>query len=347
MSQPIIDLRKICVDFKQKRRTIHAVNQVSLKVFPGDVYGIVGYSGAGKSTLVRVINRIHDPTSGQVLVNGANVLNLSHRQVRQLRKKIGMIFQHYNLMNARTVLANVEYPLLDNRHLSRNQRRQRAVRLLKLVGLSTKSSFYPSQLSGGQKQRVAIARALANDPKILISDEATSALDPRNTHAILALLKRLNQKYHLTIILITHEMDAVKAICNKVAVMDSGHLIEKGKIFDIFNHPRQQLTRDFIDSTTHLKSAIQQIRAQYANHSAQSQLVELKYVGAATQQPLIIDLYRKFKVTSSILFGNIESIHGKPIGHLIIALNGSNLVKAQQYLKKLDGVSLYKINPER
>ena len=217
----MIDLKHISVVFEKDRKRFTAVDDVSLKVDEGDVFGIVGYSGAGKSTLVRTINLLQPPTSGEVIVNGEDLTKLPVKELRQRRKKIGMIFQHFNLMNARTILGNVLYPLKDSK-LSDADKEKKAMDLLRLVGIEEKAHSYPRELSGGQKQRVAIARALANDPKILLCDEATSALDPRTTTSILHLLKRLNKEMNLTIVLITHEMQAVKEICNKVAVMESG-----------------------------------------------------------------------------------------------------------------------------
>ncbi|XIF19877.1 MAG: methionine ABC transporter ATP-binding protein [Acetilactobacillus jinshanensis] len=307
MRQPIISLQHINVDFPHKHNVIHAVRDASLNIDQGDIYGIVGYSGAGKSTLVRVIDRLQKPSHGKVIINGQNVLNFSHRQILKARKKIGVIFQHYNLMTSRTVLNNVEFPLLGQR-LSRKDRRQRAHKLLKLVVLDSKSEFYPDQLSGGQKQRVAIARALANRPRILISDEATSALDPRNTAEILQLLKTLSYKLNLTVLLITHEMDAVKAICNKVAFMDNGRIIEHGSLLDVFGDPKHH-----------------------------QQLLLFKYFGSDVNQPLIINLYRKFSVIANVLYGNVEDIQQVPIGHLIVTLNGKPkaVQKAKRYCENL------------
>ena len=216
----MIELKNISVTFQQKKQEIQAVQDVSLTIDKGDIYGIVGYSGAGKSTLVRVINLLQRPTAGTVIINKENILTFSKKELRQQRKKIGMIFQHFNLMKERTIFSNIDFSLKYS-GLSKSERRQKISHLLELVGLSEKRDAYPSQLSGGQKQRVAIARALANDPEILLCDEATSALDPKTTGQILALLKKLNQELNLTIVLITHEMQVVKEICNKVAVMEN------------------------------------------------------------------------------------------------------------------------------
>ena len=241
MSETIIQLDHIDITFHQKKRVIEAVKDVSVSINRGDIYGIVGYSGAGKSTLVRVINLLQIPTAGTITIGGQvtfenQKVQLSPAELRQKRQKIGMIFQHFNLMAQKTARQNVAFAL---RHsdLSKAERAKKVEELLDLVGLSDRADNYPAQLSGGQKQRVAIARALANDPEILISDESTSALDPKTTKQILALLQELNRKLGLTVVMITHEMQIVKDICNRVAVMQNGALIEEGSVLEIFSHP--------------------------------------------------------------------------------------------------------------
>ena len=253
----MIDLKDISVTFtKEKDKEIHAVKDVNLHIQTGDVYGIVGYSGAGKSTLVRVINLLQRPTTGTVTIDGTELTSLKDKALREKRKEIGMIFQHFNLMNSRTIFENVAFSLKYSGK-SKQERQQKVAELLNLVGIADKANSYPSQLSGGQKQRVAIARALANDPSILLCDEATSALDPKTTLQILSLLKDLNKKLGLTIILITHEMQVVKEICNKVAVMQAGKIIEKGSSIQVFSQPKQVLTRDFIRTATHIDQALE------------------------------------------------------------------------------------------
>lgn len=275
----MISLQNVSVTFQQKDE-IKAVQNVDLTVDKGDVYGIVGYSGAGKSTLVRVINLLQRPTSGDVLVNGTNLTSLTPKQLREKRKKIGMIFQHFNLMESRNVFDNVDFPLKYSGQ-SKQERRQKVTELLALVGLEDKANAFPSQLSGGQKQRVAIARALANDPELLLCDEATSALDPKTTLQILALLKKLNHKLGLTIVIITHEMQVVKEICNKVAVMEAGKVIEQGESIQIFSQPKQRLTRDFIRTATHIDQALETILGspKFSTLAPNEWLVELSYVG--------------------------------------------------------------------
>ena len=235
----MIELRHISKDFGTGEHAVHAVQDVSLTVETGEIFGIIGFTGAGKSTLVRCINLLERPTSGEVLLDGQELTALPPKQLRQTRKKIGMIFQHFNLMPSRTVAGNVAYPLRGS-GLSREQIAAKVQSLLELVGIGNKADAFPSQLSGGQKQRVAIARALANDPSVLLCDEATSALDPQTTKAILHLLRDLNAKLGLTIVLITHEMAVVREICHRVAVMEHGRVAEQGEVFNVFVDPRQE-----------------------------------------------------------------------------------------------------------
>ncbi|MFD1485309.1 methionine ABC transporter ATP-binding protein [Lacticaseibacillus baoqingensis] len=319
----VITLKDVDVRFHEKNRDVHAVDHVDLTVERGDIYGIVGYSGAGKSTLVRAINLLQRPTSGSVTVLGEDMLALSPKALRAERKRIGMIFQHFNLMNSLTIADNVAFPLKGLRPKAEIQ--AKVTELLELVGLEDRATAFPTELSGGQKQRVGIARALASDPEILISDEATSALDPKTTSAILDLLKQLNEKLGLTIVLITHEMEAVKQICNKVAVMDEGAIIERGSLLEIFAKPQQKLTKDFIDTTIQLDAAIESVRQQpaVAHLAGADQLVRLTYLGASTDQPLVATLYKDFNVTANILFGDIQILQGTPFGNLIVVLSGT------------------------
>jgi D-methionine transport system ATP-binding protein len=320
----MISLKDVSVTFTQpNKETIQAVKNVSLEVDKGDVYGIVGYSGAGKSTLVRVINLLQRPTSGSVVVNQTELTELSAKALREKRKTIGMIFQHFNLMDSRNVFDNVDFSL-KYAGISKQERRQKVTELLSLVGLEEKAKAFPSQLSGGQKQRVAIARALANDPEILLCDEATSALDPKTTLQILALLKKLNRKLGLTIVIITHEMQVVKEICNKVAVMENGEIIEQGKSVQIFSQPKKPLTRDFIRTATHIDQALETIlgSTKFSSLAANEWLVELSYVGDQTNEPLIAQLYSRYQVTTNILYGNVEILQEIPIGSLIVSLSG-------------------------
>jgi len=345
-NEAIIELKNIDVTFHNKGQTVNAVKDVSLTVNRGDIYGVVGYSGAGKSTLVRVINRLQPPTAGTVVVNGQDILHLTPRKLRAARTQIGMIFQHFNLMDSRTIADNVGYPL--RFRLSKKNRQEKVAHLLELVGLSEKANDYPAQLSGGQKQRVAIARALANDPEILISDEATSALDPKTTSSILELLKRLNKELGLTVVLITHEMEAVKEICNKVAVMESGEIIERGDLVSIFSQPKKPLTQDFINTATQINQALEKIykQASALHLSDHQQLVQLQYVGASTDAPLITELYKRYDVVSNILYGNVEILQDTPLGNLIVVMSGEpdKLQDAWQYCQDA-GIKVTHLKP--
>ncbi|MGC6552525.1 methionine ABC transporter ATP-binding protein [Streptococcus sp. VTCC 12905] len=328
MSKEIIKLDKIDVTFRQKKREITAVKDVSIHINQGDIYGIVGYSGAGKSTLVRVINLLQVPTGGTITVdkdvlfeNGK--VTLTPAQLRRKRRDIGMIFQHFNLMAQSTAAENVAFALKHS-GLSKEEKAEKVKKLLDLVGLADRAENYPAQLSGGQKQRVAIARALANDPKILISDESTSALDPKTTKQILALLQELNEKLGLTIVLITHEMQIVKDIANRVAVMQDGRLIEEGSVLEIFSHPKQELTKDFIKTATGIDEALVKIYQQgiVKKLPDNSVLVHLKYSGSSTDTAIVNDLYKFYQVSSNILYGNIEILDHIPVGELVVILSG-------------------------
>ncbi|HEL2321679.1 TPA: methionine ABC transporter ATP-binding protein [Streptococcus suis] len=328
MSKEMIKLDNIDVTFQQKKRTIEAVKDVTIHINQGDIYGIVGYSGAGKSTLVRVINLLQVPTAGKITIDEDVIyegekVTLTPAQLRSKRREIGMIFQHFNLMAQMTAEENIAFALKHS-GLSKEEKKEKVAKLLDLVGLSDRAENYPAQLSGGQKQRVAIARALANDPKILISDESTSALDPKTTKQILALLQELNEKLGLTIVMITHEMQIVKDICNRVAVMQDGRLIEEGSVLEIFSHPKEELTQDFIKTATGIDEALVKIYQQdiVKNLPENSILVQLKYAGSNTDTAIVNDLYRFYQVSANILYGNIEILDHTPVGEMVVILSG-------------------------
>ena len=286
------------------------------------------------------------PSAGKITIDNDVIFNgrvtLTAEQLRRKRQDIGMIFQHFNLMSQKTAEENVAFALKHS-GLSKEEKKAKVAKLLDLVGLADRAENYPSQLSGGQKQRVAIARALANDPKILISDESTSALDPKTTKQILALLQDLNQKLGLTVVLITHEMQIVKDIANRVAVMQDGRLIEEGSVLEIFSDPKQPLTQDFISTATGIDEAMVKIEKQeIVEHlSENSILVQLKYAGASTDEPLLNELYKHYQVTANILYGNIEILDGTPVGELVVVLSGEKaaLVGAQEAIRQA-GVQL-------
>ena len=319
-----IELRNITKIFKTKEQDVHAVKDVSLHVEECDIFGVIGFSGAGKSTLIRCINLLERPTSGEVLIDGSNLLTLKPKELRVQRKKIGMIFQHFNLMKSRTVAQNIAFPLKGS-GMTKKAIQEKVEQLLHLVELTDKQNAYPSQLSGGQKQRVAIARALASDPTILLCDEATSALDPQTTQSILTLLKDLNEKLKITIVIITHEMAVVKAICNKVAIMENGHMVEEGKIVDIFANPKSEVTKNFINTTT----SIHQIYEMMEEKNPLVQLdddeimLRLVYSSSNTKEALMANLVKKFNVEFNIIFGNVEILSNQPLGNLVVKLKGN------------------------
>ena len=342
----MIELSHISKEFGSGENRVLAVNDVSLTIADGDIFGVIGFSGAGKSTLVRCINLLERPTSGTVTVDGKELTGLSPAELRQTRKKIGMIFQHFNLMRSRTVFDNVAYPLRGS-GLSQQQVRDKVERLLELVDIADKAKAYPSQLSGGQKQRVAIARALANDPGVLLCDEATSALDPQTTKAILHLLKDLNRKLGITIVLITHEMAVVKEICNRVAVMEHGNVVEQGDVFSIFVAPKQPVTQNFIRTTSNLQKIEELIaeNAPIAQLKPGELIVRLSYVERNASEALISSISRKFDIDVNIIFANIEIVQDAPIGGTVAIISGARekITAAIEYLiEKNVGVEVMK-----
>lgn len=324
------------VNNSRKKRIVTAVDNVSLSVQKGDIYGIVGFSGAGKSTLIRTVNLLQKPTRGEVIIDNEDITKLDEKSLRERRKKIGMIFQHFNLLKSKTVFDNVFFPLKQMR-ISKNEKIRKVKNLLNLVALSDKEDSYPSQLSGGQKQRVAIARALASDPEILLCDEATSALDPQTTDEVLKLLIELNRKLGLTILIITHEMQVVKEVCNKVAVMENGKIIERGSIVEVFSNPQMALTRAFINTATQIDSALEKVlnHKSILHLSENDILARITYVGDNTSQPIIATLQSNFNVMTNILSGNIEFLQDIPVGSLVVSFSGnsSDIQSALEYLK--------------
>lgn len=342
----MIEFTHVSKDFGSGEKMVRAVRDVSLTIQDGEIFGIIGFSGAGKSTLVRCINLLERPTNGTVVVDGKEMTALSPKELRLARRKIGMIFQHFNLMPSRTVFGNVAYPL-QGQGLSKQAIQNKVRKLLKLVDIADKETAYPSQLSGGQKQRVAIARALANDPKVLLCDEATSALDPQTTQAILTLLKDLNQKLNLTIVMITHEMAVVKEICDHVAIMEHGQVVEQGEVFSLFADPKQPITQNFIRTTSNL----QKIEELIAEGSPVVQLqpgeviVRLSYIQKNVSEPLISTLSQRFQISLNIIFANIEIVQDAPIGGTVAILSGEReqITKAMEYLiEKNVGVEVLK-----
>ena len=342
----MITLQNISKTFIDGGKEVQAVKDVNLTIHDGDIFGIIGFSGAGKSTLVRCINLLERPTSGTVTVDDKEITALSAKELRKARKKIGMIFQHFNLMPSRTIFGNVAYPLKGS-GLSKQEIADKVHNLLELVGISEKENAYPSQLSGGQKQRVAIARALANDPKILLCDEATSALDPQTTKSILKLLQKVNETLGITIVVITHEMDVVKEICNRVAVMDHGNVVEEGEVFSIFAIPQNKVTRDFIKTTSNLQKIEELVEAGSPVVALKpgELIVRLSYIEKNASEPLISAVTEKFGIILNIIFADVEIVQNAPIGGTVAIVSGDKdkVEQALTYLKEKNvGVEVIK-----
>ncbi|WP_060788864.1 methionine ABC transporter ATP-binding protein [Geobacillus zalihae] len=325
----MIEFRNVSKIFKSKTRTVEALKNINLTIEKGDIFGVIGFSGAGKSTLLRMVNLLEKPTSGQIFVDGQDLSKLSEKDLRQAKKNIGMIFQHFNLLRSKTVFDNVAMPL-KLRKTPKSVIEERVNELLHFVGLSDKANSYPNQLSGGQKQRVGIARALATNPSILLCDEPTSALDPQTTTSILQLLKRVNQEYNVTILIITHEMEVIKQICNRVAVMQNGEIIEEGTILDIFSKPKTETARNFVRSV--LKDEIpQSIFNILQSNGKFSKIYNMEFIGESSGKPVLSQVAKSFAVDVNILFGSINELQGVPFGNLIVELQGEEAEIARAY----------------
>ncbi|MGC1878136.1 MAG: ATP-binding cassette domain-containing protein [Rhabdochlamydiaceae bacterium] len=330
MTDTIIELQSISKVYKQGDQVVMALHDVSMTIARQDIYGIIGLSGAGKSTLIRCLARLVNPSSGKVLFHAKDLAELGKNDLSDFRKKTGMIFQHFNLLSSRTVAGNITYPL-EIAHLSKEEQNKRVDELLHLVGLQEKKEAYPSQLSGGEKQRVGIARALANHPEVLLCDEATSSLDPKTTKEILNLLKSINKKLGVTIVLITHEMEVIKQICNKVAVIEKGEIVEEGSVAEVFSEPQHPTTKHFLQKSFH------EIPLEFFKHpSPNRKLLRLRFKGKAAGEPIISELVRKFDVDANILLGWIDHLQTLTLGTLVIELTGTpeGIGNALNYLQE-------------
>ena len=321
----MIKLENLCKTYRGDTGSLEALRGVSAHIKEGEIYGVIGKSGAGKSTLIRCINMLERPTSGSVVVDGEELTTMPERQLRDVRKKIGMIFQHFNLLSSRTVYDNIAFPL-ELAGKSTAEISAAVDPLLELVGLADKKNQYPAQLSGGQKQRVGIARALANRPKVLLCDEATSALDPQTTHSILTLLKDINQRFGLTIVIITHEMQVIKEICDRVAVIENGLIIEEGSVMDLFVRPQTPTTREFIRTIVNhdMPAVFSDIKFSPVPIPGSTLMLRLSFIGASANEPIIAGLVRRFNVEVNILFGNIDHLKNIPFGTLLVELSGDD-----------------------
>lgn len=331
----MIELQHIDKIYHTSSGDLHALKDINLTINEGEIFGIIGLSGAGKSTLVRCINMLERPTSGKVIVDGQEMTALGEEQLRKARQNIGMIFQHFNLLSSRTVFGNIAFPL-EIQGLDKAAIQKKVEPLLDLVGLKDRADHYPSQLSGGQKQRVGIARALASDPKVLLCDEATSALDPQTTESILNLLRDINKRLHITIVMITHQMNVVKEICDRVAVIENGEIIEQGSMVDIFTTPQKATTREFVASIQHndLPDFVRKLDIHKDYKAGDKALVSLSFIGDSAGEPIVSVLIKEYDTNVNILTANIENLQDTPFGTLLIEVEGdeAHLKKALDHL---------------
>lgn len=324
--EPMIQVENLCKRFETKGGTVEAAKNISFSIEKGEIFGIIGLSGAGKSTLVRCLNLLERPTSGTVKVNGKNLTELSEKELRKERQKIGMIFQHFNLLMQRTALDNVCFPM-EIAGIKKAEARKKALEYLRIVGLEEKALSYPSQLSGGQKQRVAIARVLASDPQILLCDEATSALDPQTTKAILELIKEINRDYGITVVVITHEMSVVQEICDKVAVLERGALAETGTVEELFRNPKTDEAKKLVFSG---RTQIQEMKGK--------RLVRVTFQEKSSFEPVIANLVLTYRTPVNILYADTKNINGQAQGEMILQLPEIEEVanKMIQYLRDIN-----------
>lgn len=321
MRDTLIQLKNVSKLFRNNSINVEALKNVTLDVSRGDIFGVIGFSGAGKSTLIRMVNFLEKPTEGQVIVNGQDLGSLTKIELSKVRKSIGMIFQQFNLLNSKTVYQNIAIPLILNK-VPKDQIRKRVQELLKFVELEDKIDAYANKLSGGQKQRVGIARALATNPSILLCDEATSALDPKTTDSILKLLKKINKEFNITILIITHEMNVIREICNKVAVMEKGEIVEQGDVLDVFGNPQQDITKDFVRTVINdqvPESIINDIKKDTRNN----EVIKLKFLGSNTKDSFISKINKEFDIETSILYATVSELHGSALAIIILNLIGS------------------------
>ena len=326
MSEPIITLKDVSKKFETRGGTVHALKDINLDIQPGDAQGIIGLSGAGKSTLVRCINLLEEPTEGKVIFDGKSLTGLSRKELNIERRKMAMIFQQFNLMMQRDAIGNICFPL-EIAGVPKAEARKKAMELLKIVDLEDRAHSYPSQLSGGQKQRVAIARALATDPKVLLCDEATSALDPKTTRAILELLKKINKELGITLVVITHEMDVIKQVCNKVAIIEKGEIVEKGNVQDVFTKPKSQAAR---------KLFFPDEREKKTEHRATTKhRVRLVYDTQNAYEPIISNMILELKAPINILYANMDVVNDIQKGQMVICLadDAQMAERQKQYLR--------------
>ncbi len=318
----MIKFLDVSKSFLVKKETVHALQHVSLTIQDGDMFGVIGFSGAGKSTLLRMVNALERPTSGHVEIDGQQIDTLSHTELRSVRKKIGMVFQQFNLLESKTVYDNVAIPLILNK-TDKKDIRQTVMKLLEFVNLSDRADAYPAQLSGGQKQRVGIARALATNPSILLCDEATSALDPETTESILQLLERINKELNITILIVTHEIQVIQRLCNRVAVMEHGKVVETGEVLDVFSNPRQAMTQRFVQTVipdTIPDSVLQELRQKRQPYK----LLKLRFLGKTATEQVLYHINKTYPVQTNVLFASVCELQHTVLGIFIVQVIGDD-----------------------
>ena len=341
----MIKFENVSKQYERNGITTQALQNINLTIQKGDIYGIIGYSGAGKSTLVRLINFLEKPTQGDVIIQNQSLNQLSNPQLRQVRRKIGMIFQHFNLLESKTVYENIAIPLVLIKK-DKQAIKQKVYELLEFVGLIDKAHSYPKELSGGQKQRIGIARALANDPDILLCDEATSALDPQTTQSILELIKKINDQYKITVVLITHEMHVIEQVCHKVAVMEKGKIIEHGNVLDVFGHPKHKTTQNFVSSVINdqIPAGVVENLLEIEGDKNSIKLFKLEFLGRSASEPVMNSLILQQKVVVNILFAHMSEIEKTVLGSMFVQLKGSdsNIEQSVHFLRE-HGVNVTEI----
>ncbi len=330
----MIDFINISKTFTVKKQQIHALDHVSLQVQDGDIFGVIGFSGAGKSTLLRMVNGLETPTGGRVEVDGQDINTLPFSALRQVRKRIGMVFQQFNLLNSKSVYDNIAIPLILNR-VGDKEIHTRVTELLEFVGLSDKVNAYPTQLSGGQKQRVGIARALATKPSILLCDEATSALDPETTDSILRLLEKINRELKITILIVTHEIHIIQRICNKVAIMEDGRVVESGSVLDVFSNPKEEITKKFVRTViadTIPDSIVRELHQDRRNYK----IIKLRFLGKNVRDNLLYRINKDFDVETNVLFASVNELQQTVLGIFVVQLIGGNqeIEKVTDYIRE-------------
>lgn len=343
----MIEIKNLKKIYASEEEEVEALKGIDLKIEEGEIFGLIGPSGAGKSSFIRCLNLLEEPTAGQIIIEEQDLTALNNKELRAARKELGMIFQNFNLLDSRTVGENVAFPL----EIANEKKKRidaKVEELLELVGLGDKVDSYPSQLSGGQQQRVGIARALANDPKVLLCDEATSSLDPETTHSILDLLRDIKEELGITIVLITHEMEVIKEICTKVAVLEEGEVVELGDVIDIFTKPQTEVTKKFVQRIINANVPEELLSRVTVENPEHGRLIKICFVGNSASKPLVSDLVHKYQIDANILYGNIDKIQGIPFGTLIIELTGDRdqIESAITFMQENENVRIEVITDE-